>query len=329
VRDAAGLLDLPGFSRFLMEGSGAGDWLAGQITGRVPRTGRLGLAYFADEDGRIVTELSVMTLGENRYLLITAAAAQQHDRDWLANHIPAGAGFGIRDVTTEWSCQILTGPASRAILEGITNADLARPWLSHQEAIVGGRSVLLARVSFAGELGWELHSRVEDTPAIWDAVMAAGAPHGLRPFGMWALDSLRLEKGYRAWKQDLSTDYTVLEGGLERFVAWDKPFFRGKAALEREKQRGVKKRFVTLAVEAGDFDPPYMSTLWQGGVVVGETTSSGWGVRVGGCVALGILRADLTEPGTRVEVEVFGSRYPAIVQPDGPLWDPGNARLRA
>lgn len=327
VRDAAGILDLPGFSRFVLEGPGARDWLAEQVTGRVPKAGRMGLGYFADEDGRIITEMSILTLGEDRFLLITAAAAQWHDRDWLLSHMPEG--LSLRDVTAEWSCQILTGPRSREILAGITDADLSRPWLSHQEATVAGRPCLLARVSFAGELGWELHTRVGDTPAVWDAVMAAGEPLGLRPFGMWALDSLRIEKGYRAWKGDLSTDYSVLQGGLERFVDWAKPAFRGKAALEREKQRGVAKRFVTLAVEAGEFDPPYMSTLWQDGTVVGETTSAGWGFRVDRCVALGMLRADLAEPGTRVEVEVFGTRIPATVQPDAPLWDPLNERLRA
>jgi dimethylglycine dehydrogenase len=327
VRDSAGILDLPGFSRLVLEGPGAGDWLAGQITGRVPRPGRLGLAYFADEDGRIVTEMSVMTLEGDRFVLITAAAAQWHDRDWLRRHIVPG--LTLRDETREWSCQILTGPRSRAILEDLTDGDLSLPWLSHQEARIVGRPVRLARVSFAGELGWELHTRVEDTPAVFEAVWEAGQAQGLRPFGMWALDSLRLEKGYRAWKQDLSTDYTVLEGGLDRFVAWEKAAFRGKAALEREKQRGVAKRFVTLTLDAGEFDPPYMSTLWQDGTVVGETTSAGMGFRVGGCIALGMLRSDLTAPGTRVEVEVFGERIPAVVQPDASLWDPRNERLRA
>ncbi|WP_210530144.1 GcvT family protein [Rubellimicrobium arenae] len=327
VRDAAGILDLPGFSRFVLEGPGARNWLAEQVTGRVPRPGQMGLGYFADEDGRIVTEMSILTLGGDQFLLITAAAAQWHDRDWLRGHMPDG--LSLSDVTAEWSCQILTGPRSREILAGITDADLSRPWLSHQEARVAGRPALLARVSFAGELGWELHTRVGDTPAVWDAVMAAGEPLRLRPFGMWALDSLRIEKGYRAWKGDLSTDYSVLQGGLERFVDWSKPRFRGKAALERERQRGVAKRFVTLVVEAGDHDPPYMSTLWHDGTVVGETTSAGWGFRTDRCIALGMLRADLADPGARVEVEIFGERVPAIVQPDGPLWDPANQRLRA
>jgi dimethylglycine dehydrogenase len=146
---------------------------------------------------------------------------------------------------------------------------------------------------------------------------------------MEALDSLRIEKGYRAWKGDLSTDYTILQGGLERFVDWGKPDFKGKAALEHEKQQRVTKRFVTLVVDAGDCDAPYMSTLWHAGQVVGETTSGNWGYRIGKSVALGMLRADLAEPGTEVEVEIYGDRFKAIVQADEPLFDPKNERLRA
>jgi hypothetical protein len=185
--------------------------------------------------------------------------------------------IAVEDVTEAFSCQILTGPKSREILSGITDADLSKAWLTHQSAQVDGTWCQLVRVSFAGELGWEIHSKTEDTPKIFDAVMKAGEPHGLKPFGMFALNSLRLEKGYRAWKGDLSTDYTVLQGGLDRFVKWDKPDFLGKQALEAEKQQGVSKRFVALIVEAGDCDAPYMSTLWHEGTVVGETTSGGWG----------------------------------------------------
>jgi dimethylglycine dehydrogenase len=327
VRDAAGILDLPGFSRFVIKGAGAAAWLARQITGKVPNVGRLGLAYFADDKGRIVTEMSVARLGEDELLLITAATAQVHDRDWLVGHLDAG--LSLADHTTDWSTQILTGPKSREILAAVSDADLAKGWLTFQTARVGGAEVFLMRVSFAGELGWEIHSRIADTPVVYDAVMAAGKPLGLRPFGMFALNSLRVEKGYRAWKGDLSTDYTVLQGGLERFVDWAKPEFRGKAALAAELQAGLTKRFCTLIVQAGDQDPPYMSTLWHNGKVVGETTSGYYGHRVGACVALGMLRADLNVPGTALEVEIFGKRYPAVVQEDAPLWDAKNERIRA
>ncbi len=327
VRDAAGILDLPGFSRFVIEGPGVADWLARQITGKVPNMGRLGLAYFADEKGRIVTEMSVARLGMDELLLITAATAQVHDRDWLTRHLDAG--LTLREETDAWSTQILTGPASRDILAAVGDADLSKGWLTFQTARIAGAEVFLMRVSFAGELGWEIHSRVGDTPAVWDAVMAAGGPLGLRPFGMFALNSLRIEKGYRAWKGDLSTDYTVLQGGLERFVDWTKPDFRGKAALAAEKQRGVAKRFCTLVIDAGDQDPPYMATIWHDGAVVGEVTSGYFGHRVGKCIGLGMLRSDVNVPGSRVEVEIFGTRHQAVVQDDVPLWDPKNERIRA
>jgi dimethylglycine dehydrogenase len=327
VRDAAGILDLPGFSRYRIKGAGVADWLARQITGKVPNVGRLGLAYFADDKGRIVTEMSAARLAIDEILLITAATAQAHDREWIARHLDAG--LTLTEGTDQWSCQILTGPKSREILAAVSDADLAKGWLTLQTAHIAGAEVHLFRVSFAGELGWEIHSRVTETPAVYDAVMAAGLPLGLKPFGMFALNSLRIEKGYRAWKGDLSTDYTVLQGGLERFVDWAKPEFRGKAALAAEKQAGVTKRFVTLTVDCGTFDPPYMSTIWHDGVIVGETTSGYFGHRVGKCIALGMLRADLCQTGTAVGVEIFGERYLAVVQEDAPLWDAKNERIRA
>jgi dimethylglycine dehydrogenase len=329
VRDTAGILDLPGFSRFRVEGAGAREWLSSLITGVVPKPGRIGLAYFADDKGRIVTEMSIMALGEDFFFLITAAVAEWHDFEWLQKHLPQATQISIKNMTDAFSCQILSGPNSRAILAEVTDADLSLPWLSHQSVQIAGRWCQLVRVSFAGELGWEIHSKIEDTATIFDAVWAAGQKHGLKPFGMFALDSLRLEKGYRAWKGDLSTDYTVLEGGLERFVKWDKPDFKGKAALLNEKQQGVKKRFVTLVVEAGNHDAPYMSTVRHHGQIVGETTSGGWGYRVGKSIALGTVRADLAVPGTKLDVEIFGENFPAVVQEDQPLWDPKNERLRA
>ncbi len=330
VRDAAGILDLPGFSRFRLEGPGARDWLATMITGLVPKPGRIGLGYFSDDKGRIVTEMSIMALADDLFFLITASVAELHDFEWLQHRLPQPNQHTLQNLTDAFSCQILSGPKSRAILSELTDADLSLPWLSHQSAQIAGHWCQLVRVSFAGELGWEIHTKVEDTSAIFDAVWAAGQKHGLKPFGMYALDSLRLEKGYRTWKGDLSTDYTILQGGLERFVKWDKPDFRGKAALQNEKQQGAKKRFVTLVVEnPGDCDAPSVSTLWHDGKIVGETTSGGWGHRIDKSIALGMLRADLAEPDTAIEIEIFGDRFRAVVQKDEPLWDPRNERLRA
>ncbi|HHL20733.1 MAG TPA: dimethylglycine dehydrogenase, partial [Aliiroseovarius sp.] len=326
VRDGVGVLDLPGFSRYTLTGEGAADWLDGLIAGNLPRVGRMGLGYFPDRRGRVLTEMSIIRHDDDQFSLITAAAAQWHDREVLRDALPLDGKLELYDDTLGTDCLIVTGPASRALFERIAEADLTLPWLSRQVAQVAGKHVLLLRVSFAGELGWEIHADNADMPAIYDAVLGAGAT----PFGMYALDRLRLEKGYRAWKQDLSTDYTLLEAGLHRFIRLNKPAdFPGKAALQEEFRRGSGKSFVTLIVDAGGADAPYMSTLWHGGRIVGETTSGGWGYRVGASIALGMVRADLAVPGTELEVEIYGERRPAVVQKDEPLWDPGNERLRA
>ncbi|MCI2400205.1 FAD-dependent oxidoreductase [Aliiroseovarius subalbicans] len=324
VRDGVGVLNLPGFSRFEVSGDGAAEALRGLVTGGLPKVGRMNLVYIANDQGRILTEMSCIRRGEDDFLMITAATAQWHDRDVLSAAMPASVT--VRDVTTTRDTLIVTGPKSRDLLAGLSDADLSTGWLTHQTTTVAGQPAFLIRVSFAGELGWEVHALNDHMPAIYDAVVGAGA----KSFGMWALNALRLEKGYRAWKGDLSTDYSLLEGGLERFVKLDKPQdFPGKAAILAEKQQGVKKRFVTLVVDAGEADAPYMSCLWHGGKIVGETTSGGWGYRVNTSIALGMLRADLAVPGTELEVEIYGEKYKAVVQEDQPLWDPSNERIRA
>jgi dimethylglycine dehydrogenase len=325
VRDNCGVLDLPGFSRFNLSGRGAAEYLRGRITGGLPKVGRMNLAYFSDQRGRIVTEMSLIRSSDDEFTLITAASAQWHDFELLKNSIPVG--LTLTDHTTEISTLIVTGPTARDVLTKMgTDADLSTSWLTHQPATVAGQSVTLLRVSFAGELGWEIHAINKNIPALYDAVISAGA----KPFGMYALNSLRLEKGYRAWKGDLSTDYSLFEGGLARFVKLDKQQdFPGKTALQNEKQQGSSKVFVTLTLDATEMDAPYMSTILYNGDVVGETTSGGFGYRVGKSIALGILRTDLAVEGTEVEVEIFGQRCKAVVQADQPLWDPKNERLRS
>ncbi len=326
VRDGCGILAISGFTRLKVEGPGAREFVDGLTASRLPPEGRIGLAYFPDERGRILTEMSVMVHGDDEIGLITAATAQWHDRELLSRRVPDG--ITVSDHSDEVECLLVTGPKAREILTPHSEGhDLGAPWLSvSYEGKVAGEDCALVRVSFAGELGWEIHCGIESAPVIWDALTRAGA----KPFGMWALNSLRIEKGYRAWKGDLSTDYSLLEGGLDRFVKLDKPQdFPGKAALLSEKQRGVAKRFVTLRVDAGAADAPYMSTIWHDGAVVGETTSGAWGYRVDASIALGMVRGDLASSGTELEVEIYGEKRAATVQADEPLWDPRNERLRA
>lgn len=324
VRDHCGVLAISGFSRFRVTGPGARAFVDGLTASKLPSPGRVGLAYFPDSRGRIVTEMTVTVESDEEVGLITAAFAQWHDRELLWRQAPEG--ITVTDVTAESECLLVTGPKAREILAPLTEGhDLTRGWLTRSmDGTVAGKPCRLFRVSFAGELGWEIHCAIEDAPAIWDAVTGAGA----KPFGMYALDAMRIEKGYRAWKGDLSTDYTLLEAGLDRFIDFSKPDFPGRAALQSEQQSGSVKQAVGLRLDDCPEDAPYMSLVWSGDTLVGETTSSSYGYRVGGLLAIAMVGAEHAAPGTALEVEIFGKRIPATVSAM-PFWDPKNERLRA
>lgn len=324
VHESVGVLDLPGFARFNLTGDGASEWLASRIAGSLPKIGRMNLGYFPTDKGRVLTEMSILRHGENSFTLITAATAQWHDFEVLKWDLLTN--LNLADVTDQFSTLIVSGPKSRELFGKISNADLNQPWLSHQTAQVAGKPASLARVSFAGELGWEIHTRNDHVSDIYDAL----CEEKVKPFGMYALNSLRIEKGFRAWKGDLSTDYSLLESSLDRFVKFDKAQeFPGKQALLIEKQAGSKKRFAVLTVEQDEYDTPYMSTLWHDGVIVGETTSGSWGYRVNKNIALAILRTDLVKPGTELMVDILGEMYPAVVQGGNGLYDPTHSRLKS
>ena len=325
VNRNVGVLDLPGFSRFKVEGSGASEFLLSKISGNLPAIDRMNLAYFPDERGRVLTEMSIMRHDLNKFTLITAGAAQWHDYEILKLGINKNQNVEVSDITNDWTCLIVTGPNSRSLINSISNADLTLPWLSLQNAKIENKQILLARVSYAGELGWEIHAKNEDMSLIYEKVLSEGAT----PFGMFALDSLRVEKGYRAWKGDLSTDYSLLESGLERFIKFDKKeVFPGKQSLLSEKQRGSVKKFVSMIIKDNVCDAPYMSTIWHDGKIIGEVTSGAYGHRVNASIALGMVKTDLAISGQTVSVDIFGNDFPAIIQNSGPLWDPNNEVLK-
>ncbi len=324
VRDGVGVIDICGFSRFAVSGEGSADWLRGKIAGALPKIGRMNLIYFADERGRVLTEMSCLRHGPDAFTLITAAVAKLHDHDVLAHDLPDSVE--LADISDQQVALLVTGPHARDLLSGISDADLSSGWLTHQTATVAGKPAMLVRVSFAGELGWEVHLAMEDTAKVYDAIRDAGAA----PFGMFALNSMRIEKGYLAWKGDLSTDYSLLETGLERFIRLEKDHdFPGKAALKAEAQAGVTMRRVLLDVEPGTQDAPYMAAVFCNGERVGEVTSAAYGYRVRAALAIAMLDVKAATAGTKVEIEVYGKLLKATVQGDGALWDPENKRILA
>ncbi|WP_424930706.1 GcvT family protein [Amaricoccus tamworthensis] len=322
VRDGCGVIDLAGFSRFGISGDGASEALRGLITGALPKVGRMNLIYISNKRGHVLTEMSCIRHGEDDFTLMTAAVAQWHDGEIIKAAMPDGVT--VTDKTRDVVAMLVTGPKSREVLTGLTDADLSLGWLTHQQATVAGKPAMVVRVSFAGELGWEVHCAPEDTATVYAAIRDAGAT----PFGMYALNSLRIEKGYLTWKGDLSSDYGLFETGLGRFVKLDKrQDFPGKAALSGAAQPPAR-RLVTLKVDPGQQDAPYMAAVFANGQRVGEVLSATYGYRVDAAIAITMLDASVPV-GTSVEVEVYGRELAATVQENTCLWDADNLRIRA
>ncbi len=331
VREGVGVLDLGGFAKFEVGGPGAAAFLDHLIAGRLPGIGRISLSYFCSPKGGIVSEVTITRWAEDRFYLCAASAAETHDHQWMAQRLPNDGRVTITNVTARSGTLILAGPRARDVLGQVTDADLSNqafPWLSAREIEIGFTKLLALRINYVGELGWELHVPVECLAPVYEAVMAAGAQHGIKDFGMYALDSLRLEKCYRAWKVDMTHEYTPLDAGLDRFVQLDKPDFVGRAALLKQRQEGVPERFVPLLVEDGDAEAPFCASVLQGDEVVGLVTSGGYGHSLQKSIALAYVRRDLAEPGRELEIEVYGTRRKAVVAEE-PLYDPKNQRLRA
>ncbi|HEX2582220.1 MAG TPA: FAD-dependent oxidoreductase, partial [Dongiaceae bacterium] len=325
VREKAGLIDLTGFSKFEISGPGAERFLDRLVANKLPqKIGRIALAHVLTKKGGILSELTITRLASDRFYVISAAAAERHDFDLLWRHAPSDGSVRIEDVTLHHGVLVLTGPRARDILRRVTDAPLDNksfPWLSGRDILVGVAPVRALRVNFVGELGWELHHPLVYQNHIFDALMAAGAEFGLRPYGIRAMDSLRLEKGYRYWRVDLTPDYTMWEAGFDRFVALDKGDFIGRDGLLAQKDRGVARRYALLEVAARDSDPWGNEPLFADGTMVGRTTSGGFGYAVNKSLAMAYVDSKHAGHGTRLEIEMLGDRYPATVIADSP-WDP-------
>jgi dimethylglycine dehydrogenase len=330
VRAGVGVLDLGGFAKFEVTGPGAAAWLDRLICGRLPKAGRVALAYMCTPHGGVLSELTVTRVADERFYLCGAAAAEWHDEHWLRAHLPAHGAIRLRNVTARYGTLVLAGPRSREVLRRVTQADLSEdafPWFAARMIETGFAQALALRINYVGELGWELHVPLECQLPVYQALLAAGAEFGIRDFGMYATDSLRLEKCYRAWKVDLTHEFTPLEASLDRFVALDKPAFLGREALLHQRDAGVARRLVPLLVDAEDADAPFCASVFAGRERVGLVGSAGYGHTLRQSIALAYVASELATPGTALEVEIFGARHPAVVATE-PLYDPGNQRLR-
>ncbi|MGE3876671.1 MAG: FAD-dependent oxidoreductase, partial [Parvibaculaceae bacterium] len=250
VFDNVGLLDMSAFAKCFVSGPGAEAWLDWLLANRIPKkVGRLGLCHMLSLNGGVRSEFTVYRAGPQSFYLVSAGAYERHDHDYLWKLLPKDGSVRFTPCTTQWGVLVLAGPRSRELLQKLTDTDLSNanfPWLTGQFINVGIAQAYAMRVNFVGELGWELHHPIEMQATIFDLLMEAGKPLGIKPFGIKAMDSLRLEKSYRLIPRELSIEYAALESGLDRFVHPNKGNFIGRDALVEWQQKGFKNRFVTM-----------------------------------------------------------------------------------
>ncbi len=330
VREAVGINEVHNFSKFEVAGPGAEAWLDRIMAGRIPRVGRISLNPMLSRAGRLIGDFTVSRLADEIFQLTASYGAQNYHQRWFEQNLP-DAGVRLKNISRERIGFQVAGPRARELLARVARgvvSNAAMPFLSVRQLQIGPCDAIVQRVSYTGDLGYEIYAPAEQQVALYAELSRAGTDLGLRPFGMRAMMSLRLEKSFGSWLREYKPDYTPLETGLERFVAYDKlADFIGREAALAERERGASRRLVTFAVDALDADAVGDEPIWHDDEVVGFVTSGGYAHYARTSVAIGFLPVELATPGREVEIELLGEQRPARVL-DQVLFDPDGERLR-
>jgi dimethylglycine dehydrogenase len=332
VAENVGVLDMSAFAKFRVSGPGAEEWLDHLVANRLPKKiGRVGLCHALNRQGGVRSEFTVTRDGPEEFYLVSAGALERFDWDYLTKQAPDDGSVRLDKITTQHGVLVVAGPKSRELMSRVSDCDFSNaafPWLSSQFSDVGVARCRLVRVNFVGELGWEIHHPIETQNHIFDALFAAGEDLGLKPFGIRAMNSMRLEKSYRLVGTEMSIEYAAYESGLDRFVHPNKGDFIGRDALVAWREKGFSNQFVTLEVhDVTDADALGNEPLFIGGEMVGRATAGGFGWRTAKSLAIGFLRPEHAAVGTEVEIDVLGTLHKATVIEESP-YDPENERLR-
>ena len=325
-----GVMEVSGFNRYEIKGPGTTAFLDSMICGKLPKSiGKVNLSYLLNEQGHVLSEATIAKLGDEHYWYGSAAASEWHDRDWLNRYKPDSVT--LREMTTSHTILVVAGPRSRDLLQFLSpRCDWSSeifPWMSVRDMTLGHASVVAMSVSFSGELAYELHIPNEQLYLVWTLLNDAGKKFGLSRFGLYATESMRMEKGYRHWKADLIYERNPIESGLERFVDLNKEDFIGKQALLKEIERGAQKSFACLVVDCDIGAAHAGDSIYDGQTLVGSVTSGGYGHRVKKNIAFAFVNPECTALDTALEIEILGTRYQALVSTIC-LYDENNNHVR-
>jgi dimethylglycine dehydrogenase len=332
VRHFVGLLDLSGFSKYDISGPDAGTFLERICANRMPaRTGGIVLTHILSENGRIKGEMTVTRLAANHYYALSAAAAETRDNDHLVQGKLDNEVLDIVNVTDDRGVLVLAGPRSREVLAKLTETSLDNdsfPWLTGKEITVAGVPLRALRVNYIGELGWELHTPMHQMDKLYDALWQAGEQYQMINFGLYAVNSLRMEKAYRGWGAELTNEVNLLESDMQRFIKFDKDDFVGRKATLQQLDEGLTTRLVYFELDSGDSDVRGGEPVYDGETCIGVTTSGGYGHLVQKSLGFAYVHPQFADPGMSLEVELLGERRMARVLRE-PAYDPLNRCLKA
>ncbi|MEM7093092.1 MAG: FAD-dependent oxidoreductase [Actinomycetota bacterium] len=339
VRDHVGIMDHAGFTRFEVSGPGAASFLDRMIATRLPGPGRVRLSYLLRPNGTVWSEATVARTGPDEFLVLGPTAARERDFDWLETHLPADGSVDLRFGTNRTSTLMVMGPRSRDVLQRLTDADLSKesaPWMSVRDIEIAGAGATALRVSFVGELGWELHVEDADVVALWEAIHDAGAADGIRDFGSYALNAMRVEKGYHGWGSEFGVEYTPFDVGLERFLDLTKTEFVGRGAALAAAERPAEWSYGVWTLDAEGLDdvpgpagdPAPSAAIRVGGEPVGFVTSASMGFRSGQRVCLGYVEGRHRDTSQGFTIDMYGVPCSATRHAHG-VYDPDHERPRS
>jgi dimethylglycine dehydrogenase len=329
VRSGVGVTEVANYGKIEVEGPKAAEFLARVMAGRIPAVGRLALSPMLNEKGRLIGDFTISRYAEDKFLLICSLAAETYYLRWFETHAIPGVTF--RGASMDYPGLSIAGPRARELMQKLVRDDLSNaafPFLSFRKMDIGMFPALVGRVSFTGELGYEIWVRPEYQRALYALLMEAGAPLGLTPFGLRALLCLRLEKSFGTWFREYRPIYGAYEAGLGRFVDAKRGGFVGAEAAAKEKADGGKLRLCAFAVEATDADAIGDEPIWRDGAVIGWVTSGGYGHGVGKSLAMGYIEKAHADSLDGFEIEIIGDRRPAR-RLAAPAYDPEGVRMRS
>jgi dimethylglycine dehydrogenase len=330
VREGVGLLEISNFAKYEVSGPAAEWWLDHLLANKLPAIGRMALTPMLNAKGMLIGDFTVARLGPERFFIFGSGSAEQHHMRWFLAQLPPAGGVSVRPLGLALQGLQIAGPKSRDLLARVAGCDVSReafPFLSFQPADVGMIPALIGRITFTGDLGYEIWVAPEYLRSLFDLLLKTGEDLGIRLFGGRALNSMRLEKSFGTWLREYRPIYTPIEAGLDRFVAMQKPDFIGREALVRSRDAGLRRKLSTLIVDAEDADVIADEPIFRDGKVVGWVTSGGYGHSVQKSIALGYVEVDHLDPSVDYAIEILGELRPARIAEQA-LFDPSGSRMR-